>query len=178
MLVGAAAVALLVGACSDDDAAQQTASSSSSTSTTATVTVAGYTLLSSDGWTLAEAHDPPADDPVTAADHPPADWYAEYDGTGSSQGVHVRLSGHPTPLTETVEALEDMGFTLGDAATASVVSGRSPDLSGPVVVLVARGDRTVLLLSYNVELALLQTLVPELLDVDSDGWLASGGTIA
>ena len=35
-----------------------------------------------------------------------------------------------------------------------------------------------MLLSYNVELALLQTLVPELLDVDSDGWLASGGTIA
>ena len=176
-VVSALAVALLAGACSDDDAAQDTAAASS-TSTTRAVTVAGYTLLSGDAWTLAEAHDPPAHDPVTAEDHPPADWYAEYDGTGRAQGVHVRLSGHSMPLADTVDALEDLGFTLGDPTAASVVTGRSRDFSGPVVVLVARGDRTVLLLSYDAELTLLQTLVPELLDVDSDGWLASGGTIA
>ena len=56
---------------SDDDAAKETAAASSSTSTTATVTVAGYTLLSSDDWTLVEAHDPLADDPGTAAETPP-----------------------------------------------------------------------------------------------------------
>ena len=55
----------------------------SATSTTATATVAGYTLLSSDAWTLVEAHDPLADDPLAGNERPPLDWYAEYDGAGA-----------------------------------------------------------------------------------------------
>ena len=62
----AVALAAMVG-CSSNDGAVTTEPTGDAT----------YALLRTDEWTLQEAVDPPADDPIATADRPPLAWYAE-----------------------------------------------------------------------------------------------------
>jgi hypothetical protein len=183
--LGALVVAglLLFGGCSDDDGSADdaqvptTVTSSDRSGTTATTVVAGYAVLSGDDWRLVEAHDPPADDPVANRDRPPLDWYAEYDRGDPQAPVRVRVSGHSARLGVAARELEAVGFRF-EPGRALVGVGTSGEEPGPSVVLVARGDRTVMLLSYELDPDELEAVTADLVDVDSEGWLASGGTIA
>ena len=139
-----------------------------------------YALLRASGWALQEAVDPPPDDPVATTEHPPLAWYAEYVSSTSGGTRMVRLSGHDGPIALARRELTARGFTFVAGTIADRQALRmssSADPAGPSVVVLANGETTFMLLSYDVRGAELENLAARVDVVDRAAWIAAGGKV-
>lgn len=171
LLLGAT---LAVTGCSDDDLAQ------SSSRNSAPPDESVYALLTDDDWTLQEAVDPPADAPIASIERPPLEWYAEYVQSSANESAMVRLSGHQATFDETRAALEELGFTLNDISLQQWqgAGGSAPaDPASPTIIVVANGETTLMMLSYEKNLDQLMAIADTVEGVDQSTWVAAGGVI-
>lgn len=139
-----------------------------------------YAVLTDATWTLQEAIDPPADAPIASHERPPLAWYAEYVQTSANESSTVRLSGHRATFDETVAALATFGFTFDDIALQrwQAVGGSAPDdPASPTIIVLANGPTTLVMLSYELDLAELTTITDTVEGVDQSGWIAAGGVV-
>ncbi len=139
-----------------------------------------YALLRADGWTLQEAVDPPPDDPVATTEHPPLAWYAEYVSSTSGGARMVRLSGHDGPISVARRELEARGFMFVAGSVddhQALRMSSSADPAGPSLVVLANGETTLMLLSYDVRGPELEHLAARLVVVSRAAWVAAGGQI-
>ena len=138
-----------------------------------------YALQQNPSWKLQEAIDPRPEDPIAANDRPPMDWYAEY--VRSDHTVMVRLSGHDASVEVSRAALEAVGFSFVKANVAgneSALRGHSEaDQSGPSLVLLPTGTRTLVLLSYDAGLEELTAFASGVKTVSKADWIAAGGVV-
>lgn len=138
-----------------------------------------YAVLRDDAWSLREAVDPPADDPVASIDRPALAWYAEYVRAAPSFDL-VRLSGHEVAFDDARSEMERVGFELRDVNVEnwSAAGGTADDdPAGPTILLLENGGSTFMLLSYDIELETLATLADAVEPVDESGWIGAGGVV-
>jgi hypothetical protein len=140
--------------------------------------VTKYAVLRTDDWKLQEAVDPPEDDPIATADHPPLAWYAEYVQNTANSSRMVRISGHLESLSQARDELERVGFSFVDVdvdgwqAVGSAASGGSP-----AMILLENVGGTIIGLSYEVGLDELAGLGADIEAVDEATWVEAGGVI-
>ncbi|HEY9378611.1 MAG TPA: hypothetical protein VIQ02_16155 [Jiangellaceae bacterium] len=171
LLLGAT---LTVTACSDDDLTQPSSSNSAPPNESV------YAVLTDDAWTLQEAVDPPTDAPTASIERPPLEWYAEYVQSSASESAMVRLSGHQATFDDTRAALEDVGFTLDDLSLQhwQGAGGSAPaDPASPTIIVLANGETTLMVLSYEEDLDQLTAIADRVEGVDQSTWVAAGGVI-
>ncbi len=137
-----------------------------------------YFVCEARGWTLRQARNPAADDPVSSKVEPTLDWYAEYERySAPNHSESVRVSGHDVSIAELEKTLAGFELRTRDAAKYEARVGSGPD--GPrVVLLPVAGDYTVLTLSYELDLRELIQWSTSLRAVDEADWTAHGGVIA
>jgi hypothetical protein len=139
-----------------------------------------YALIRDPGWTLHEAIDPHPHDPLTTAERPPLDWWAEYVQMSPSESRMVRLSGHRASFAETRAELEMLGFALEDVTAGRWTGARGTsvdDQVGPQVVVLDAEGWSLLMLSYELELGPLTELAAAVEVVDESTWVSAGGVI-
>lgn len=141
-----------------------------------------YALLRNEEWQLQEAVDPPADDPASLIERPVFDWYIEYVRSPSElESELVRVSGHATGFEESRSQLSEGGFDLTETSVDGwrAVGGTfdEPAGIGPALLLLENGDRSIVVLSYEVALDELAVLAARIEPVDAAAWTAAGGVI-
>lgn len=171
-LVCAIVLAALTGGCSSDSEKVVPTSSDADRH---------YALLADAGWTLQEAIDPRADDPLIAAERPALDWYDEYVRSPSAtESQMVRVSGHEADFDESRGAFEDRGYQLDDVTIAGrqAAGGFLPgDTPRSSLLVLDNNGSTLLVLSYELNLADLTALAEKIRPVSAAAWIAAGGVI-
>jgi hypothetical protein len=141
-----------------------------------------YALLDDPSWTLQEARDLRADDPLASAEHPPVDWYDEYVRSPSaSESQMVRISGHDTSFVESKAELEQQGFEFHEVPIAGrqAVGGTVPgDRASAVVLLLDDGPSSLVALTYDLSLDELVALAPKIEPASAAAWVQAGGVIS
>lgn len=140
----------------------------------------GYALLRDAQWVLREAVDPPAGDPAASAQRPPVEWYVEYERAPSGlESQLVVISGHEPELEETRSQLAASTFELAETPVDGwpAVGGVSGDPVGPGILVLDDGDRSIMVLSYELSVDQLASLAARIETVDSATWTAAGGII-
>jgi hypothetical protein len=166
-----AALLLVATGCGDDDDADADSPAGPGGATP-------YALLVAEGWTLAEAVDPPPDDPIALMDRPALDWYAEYRTADATRSV--RVSGHEATLDDARAQLASLGFAFDaiDVDGWPEAVGAAGDVSGnPAVVLLAHGPGSVVVLSYDVDVDELRALAADVEPADEAAWVDAGGVV-
>lgn len=137
---------------------------------------ASYALLRAGEWRLQEAVDPPEQH---TAERPALDWYAEYVSTSQTRGM-LRLSGHRAGFDDARSELEAVGFALAEVEVAGrgAAGGTTGEAgSAPVVVLLDSGPMSLLLLSYELDVAALAELAGAVETVERKEWIDAGGVV-
>lgn len=168
LAVAVALSAAALTACSDDDAASDVNAPSDP-----------YAVQTDDDWQVQQAVDLAADDPLATMERPALDWYGEY--VRSDHAELVRLSAHDVGLSDARSDYEQLGFELSDVTVpgwGDGAAGNHPaDASGPEVLLVPSGERTLVALSYDVPSGVLLEFMASVEGADRDEWVAAGGVI-
>jgi hypothetical protein len=172
-LVCAVAVAAMLGGCSSE--ADKTTPSRRGSDA-----ARHYALLVDENWRLQEARDPRADDPLSALERPPLDWYDEYVPLLPNESALVRISGHAVTFDQTLVELERQLFQLHDVTVEGwrAVAGTRPGDTPPEALLVLdNGDSTLQVLSYELSLADLTALAGKIEPASTATWVHAGGVI-
>ena len=137
-------------------------------------------MLRDEAWRLREGVDPPVDDRATSVERPALDWYAEYVPTDSSRSETLRLSGHRATFDRAHSELEQLGFDLDevDVDNWTGVGGSTAEVgSRPTVVLLDHGSKSLMLLSYDIDLEVLVNIAAGVRSVDESTWTDAGGVV-
>ncbi len=170
-------VILLVGACLISGCGDDGSSSDRDGDSAANLP---YALLRDEEWELQEAVDPPVDDPVASIERPALEWYIEYVRSPSDlESEMVRVSGHATGFEESRSQLSELTFDLTETPVDGwrAVGGTSDEPAGPALLLLENGDRSIVVLSYEVTLDELAVLAARIEPVDAPTWADAGGVI-
>lgn len=139
-----------------------------------------YALLRDDQWTIQEAIDPSADDPAASAQHPPTDWYVEYvNSSSASESQMVVVNGVEIGFEESISQLSALTFELNDVSTNGwrAVGGTSREPTGPALLVLEHGERSIIVLSYELSLDELTVLAARIEPIDAAAWTSAGGVI-
>lgn len=152
-------------------------------STTSAKTGKTYALLDDNAWTLKRAIDPPANSRFATLEHPPLDWYDEYDRSfehGSRTEVQaVRLSGHATSLARTETLLKAQGFALHTVAVKGwrAIRVSVPGETAESLLVLDHGDSVLMVLSYELTIEDMPRVASEIKLVDRSEWVRAGGVV-
>jgi hypothetical protein len=155
----------------------------STPSVTSAKTGKTYALLDDHAWTLKRAIDPPANSPFATLEHPPLDWYDEYERTvehGSrTEGQAVRLSGHATSLARTETLLKAQGFELHTVAVKGwrAIRVTVPGETTEALLVLDHSDSVLMVLSYELTIDDLARVAAKIKLVDRSEWIRAGGVV-
>lgn len=169
--VCAFALTVFVGGCSSDPKTTTPPSSDAARH---------YALLADPAWTLHEAIDLRADDPLAATEHPALDWYDEYERSPSAtESQTVRVSGHDATFEASQREFEGRGYELSDVTIAGwqAASAFLPGDTPHSLLVLDNGDSSLLVLSYELSLADLSALAEKIRPANAATWIAAGGVI-
>lgn len=143
-----------------------------------------YALLTTRGWSLEDAVDPPPDDVLAHGEPVPSSWWAMYQRlvptAGGYDGRAVRLTGLTVGLDSYRSAMEALGlsFVAVDTTYGAGLAGTTAEQGArPVVVAVPFGPGTLELLSYELSADELVVLLADVQRVDGAAWQAAGGQL-
>lgn len=138
-----------------------------------------YAVLDLEDWTPAEAIDYPG---LGFATEKYLDWYAEYNryitvDPSTTEGLGLVLSGHGVGIDEYSRSLPEFEFHREQIGGYGALVG-SPKNGVPAMVLLsARDDYTLVLLSHDLTRVEVRDLVSKLREVTKSEWMAGGGKI-
>jgi hypothetical protein len=146
-----------------------------------------YALLNDPAWTLKRAIDPPANSPFATIEHPPLDWYDEYEHLSGRVapgvrviGQEVRISGHATSLAQTEALLAAQGFKSHPVAVEgwrAVQLSNAGDPTPEALIVLDRGTSVLMVLSYELTINELARLASTIKLVDRSEWIRAGGVV-
>ena len=132
-----------------------------------------YALSNDADWSIIEAVTVRPGDPTASID-PSVDWYVEYTRRGSPD-TQVLVTGHSESFDATRAAFEQLGYDLVPVTIADRMSeaGTIPnDPSSPPVIVLRNDNQSMVVLSYQLDVAELAMFAATLEPVTAGDWAA------
>ncbi len=176
---------LLLAGCGDDGT-ERGPTASEASSTAIVDDRHPYVLLDDPAWTFVEAVDYLPDSPFATIDTPHTDWFVEYDhdpvdlGGGAVSVDHVSVAALEAPLDETASHLETFGYATESVPAGPWTARGTLTTAGSeyaAVVLLDGDDRTIQVLSYDLDVHALAAVAARLQPVDEAAWRSAGGVV-